>query len=105
LASWHRQGFHSHFLTIEIYSTTGGRLVFAPYPIPAGPDYFLNVKNARLLGFLPLPFAQAYSGPTAVFINELSARGLERATNGQIIRRCQRSLVISCFGTENGVSP
>lgn len=66
---------------------------------------FPRTRGSRPSGFLRLPFAQTHSGPTAVFINELNARGLERATNGQIIRRCQRSLVISCFGTENGVSP
>jgi hypothetical protein len=64
-----------------------------------------NVENVRLLGFLRLPFAQAYPGPTAVFINELNARGLECAANSQIIRRCQRGLAVSYLGTENGVSP
>ena len=29
-----------------------------------------------------MPFAQAYAGPTTVFVDELNARGLERATKG-----------------------
>src|SRR5262249_38695133 len=49
--------------------------------------------------------SQAYAGPTAVFINEFNARGLECAANGQIICRRQRSLAVSYFGTKNGVSP
>jgi len=63
------------------------------------------VENVALLAFLPLPFAQAYPGPTAVFIDELNARGLECAANSQIIRRCQRSLAVSYLGAEYGVSP
>jgi hypothetical protein len=52
-----------------------------------------------------MPFAKAHPGPTAVFIDELNTRGLERAAKGQIIRRGQRSLVVSYLGTENGASP
>jgi len=48
---------------------------------------------------------QAHTRTAAIPINEFNARGLERAANGQIIRRCQRSLAFSYFSTENGVSP
>jgi hypothetical protein len=34
-----------------------------------------------------MPFAQAYPWPTAIPINELNARGLERAANGKVIGR------------------
>jgi hypothetical protein len=44
-------------------------------------------KTHRLAsGFFPLPFAQAYPGSTAVFIDEFNARALECAANGQVIR-------------------
>jgi hypothetical protein len=45
------------------------------------PSSAQGALDARLLGFLPLPFAQAYPGPTAVFIDELNAGGLQRAAN------------------------
>jgi hypothetical protein len=70
------------------------------YCIPPG-RIILQCERARLLGFLPLPFAQAYPGPTAVFIDELNARGLERAANGQIIRRCYRGVTLSEFSTSD----
>jgi hypothetical protein len=92
-------------IQLVIYSTTGGIGWFLRLTAYRRAGLFPQGENARLFGLLPLPFAQAYPGPTAVFINELNARGLERAANGQIIRRCQRSLAVSYFGTENGVSP
>ena len=57
------------------------------------------------LGFFRLPFAQAHPRPTAIFIDELNARGLERAAKGQIISSGQRSLGVSHLRTEDGVSP
>jgi hypothetical protein len=50
--------------------------------LTAESDYFLNGETRGYLGFLRSPFAQAYPGPTAVFINKLNARCLEGAANG-----------------------
>ena len=95
-----------HFLTILLvtYSTSGGGVLlrFTPY---RRVGLFFQCESARLLGLLRWPFAQAYPRPTAVFIDELNARGLECAANGQIIRRCQRGLAVSYLCTENGGSP
>jgi hypothetical protein len=44
-------------------------------------------KTDRLpSGFFRLPFAEAYPGTTAVFIDEFNASALECAANGQVIR-------------------
>jgi hypothetical protein len=59
LASWHRQGLFP-IATSYIAREAVGWLL-------------------RELGFLPLPFAQAYPGTTAVFINELYAGSLDFA--------------------------
>jgi hypothetical protein len=40
---------------------------------------------------------QAHPRATTVPIDEFDARGLECAANGQIMRRCQRSLAASYF--------
>jgi transposase len=53
------------------------------------------------LGFLRSPFAQAYPGPTAVFIDELNTGGLQCAANCQIVSRCHRGVTLSEFSTSD----
>jgi hypothetical protein len=72
------------------------RIPLAPYCIAPA-----QCENARLLGFLRLPFAQAYPGPTAVFIDELNTGGLQRAANCQIVSRCHRGVTLSEFSTSD----
>jgi hypothetical protein len=69
-----------HFLTILLKAA--GRFCALLHTVES--DYLFNAK-AHGLGFLRSPFAQAYPRPTAVFINKLNARSLERAANRQIV--------------------
>jgi hypothetical protein len=55
--------------------------------------------------FSALPVAQSHPWATAISVDEFDASSFERAANSQVIRNCERSLVVSCFSTENGVPP
>jgi hypothetical protein len=67
---------------------------------------YIRLSDRLLLGrFEPPTLPQTHSRPSAVFVDELDTGSFQSAANGQVVRRCQRSLVVSYFGTENGVPP